>query len=329
MNPYKILEVSKNATEEEIKKAYRKKAFELHPDRCPGDEVAAKKFKEVQNAYETLTKKKNQQINFDDFAQSIFGDFFSFNQPFTQRGRDIQASTEIEFLQSVTGCEKEVELRRGESCKSCNGTGATSFESCSICHGHGMMSYRQGNVTVKTTCNQCGGKGKTITKECSDCNGDGVVKDTVKIKVRIPEGINDGDQIRLMGQGEQKEVPGDAYIRVRVKSHHLFKRENLDIKIIVPITFTQAVFGTTMNIPTVSGIKEITIPPSSKSGDQIKMPNMGFLNPQSRWKGNFVAELMIDTTMPTDEKLLNHLKELANLEIETEIIKEFKQNLQT
>lgn len=325
MNPYDVLGVSPNASEEEIKQAYRKLAFKYHPDRNAGDQDAEKKFKEIQNAYDKIQNKQSEPAAWsgDPFASGfdIFHDFFGFGHPRNQRpnkGRDISADCTISFLDAARGCTTNVNLRRGEACPTCSGSGAASdgIDVCSACQGQGAVSYRQGNMTVSTTCGRCGGHGKTITKPCNDCNGDGIIKDTVSIQINIPQGIKNGTQIRLQGQGEQKQIPGDAIIFVYVLDHHLFSRHQDDLKVKVPITFTQAVFGTEIEVPTLEGVETITIPPGSHAGDIITLPGKGLRNTQTGQIGNYIATLDIDTSNADSQRIKKLLLKLKRLENE-------------
>jgi molecular chaperone DnaJ len=310
MNPYEILGVTPNANEDQIKKAYRTKAFELHPDRNPGDTVAADKFKQVQEAYDKLTSKKQNSWPGPDFDMpDIFADLFSFrgfsqNTKTSTRGRDIHSECVIDFEESYFGCEKEIDMRRGEQCETCKGVGAepSGIQTCLTCAGQGVIMYKSGNMSVRTTCQECHGVGKKIKTPCDNCSGDGIIKDTIKVKINIPEGVKNGDKIKLSGQGEQKAQPGDAYITMKVKPHPLFERQDEHLTFVMPITFTQAVFGDEVEAPTLEGMKKIIIPPESKSGDVIRIQSKGFKNIHTRRRGDCFVVLEIDTSKPNDEK---------------------------
>lgn len=318
-NPYEVLGISKDATKDEIQSAYRQKSKLYHPDRNFGDKESEEKFKEVNQAYESIVN-GNQNVPFN-----IFDEFFSsgFSRP--ERGRDILSECRIDFLQAAVGCEIEIDFRKNGVCNSCKGTCAApdGIISCDVCKGQGGVVYRQGNMTIRTTCGHCYGQGKRIDKPCLDCGGDGLTRETEKIKINIPEGIRDGDRIRLTGRGEKKQLSGDGIILVKVNPHPLFKRLDDDLKITMPITFTQAVFGTTMEIPTLTGMHTVTIPQESKGGQEIRFVGMGLINPQTGRRGDYVVTLEIDTTIPESDKLKKHLKKLEGLEEMTETRKFF------
>lgn len=319
MNPYEILGISPNASEEQIKKAYRTLAMAYHPDRNPGDSTAAEKFQQVQQAYDKLTSKSSNQDFWSDTVpfdmSDVFGQFFSFRGFKTKpsnRGRDILADCLIDFEESYFGCEKEIDIRRGEQCETCKGVGAepSGIKTCTTCNGQGMVMYKSGNMNVRTTCQDCQGLGKKIIVPCTNCAGDGIVKDTTKIKVNIPAGIKNGDRIKLTGQGEQKDQPGDAYVSIIIKDHPLFQRDNDHLIYTMPITFAQAIFGETVKVPTMEDDVEITIQPQSKSGQSIKIPSKGFKNVHTGRRGDCFIILEIDTTIPEDEESQNLIKQI-------------------
>lgn len=336
MNPYEILGIQSGASEEDIKSAYRKLAMQYHPDRNPGDKAAEEKFKQVQTAYESLTKPRQNQQGFNPFdVNDIFEQFFDMHgynrrkpPPQQQRGRDIFSDCEITFMESAVGCEVTVNIRRGEACPSCSGTGAKETNKCPACQGQGMISSRQGNINFTSTCHNCMGRGTIISQTCNDCSGDGIVKDTVPVQVKIPEGIKDGDRIRLSGQGEQRgNRPGDAYVRVRVQQHPFFVRAGDDLTFTLPINFAQAVFGDTVEVPTLVGMQPITIPPESKSGREIRLVGMGLTNTQNGRRGDCVIRLDIDTSIPLDDTMKEYVRKLR--ETEGEEIKTFKEHLKS
>jgi molecular chaperone DnaJ len=306
------------ASEEEIKKAHRKLAMKWHPDRNPGDEEAAKKFKEVQAAYDAIVNPKPQPQFASHSPFDIFEQFFSYNdiRRSKPRGRDITSECTVEFLEAAHGCKKNVKIRRGEKCPSCNGTCAApgGIRTCPSCQGQGMVGFRQGNMSIRRTCGDCNGAGKTITEKCQECAGDGLIKDTIDIEVNIPAGIRPGDHIRLNGQGEQSENPGDAYIRVHVKPHNLFWRSDDNLNINLPLSYTDCVFGTEIEVPTLDGFKTIKVKAGSQPGKWIRLEGMGLRNPQTGIIGDYFIHLQIDTTAPQDEKLSELLQRLAEME---------------
>jgi len=332
MNPYDVLGVKQDATPEEITKAYRKLSKTHHPDRNPGDEEAVKKYREVQEAYELITegpKQTQQAFTHDPF--DLFGQFFNFGQQ-QKRGNDISCEKTISFEESFTGCDVEISIRRGETCPSCKGTRAekNGTEPCTPCNGQGSVTYRQGNMTVKTHCSQCSGIGKKIIKPCHECNGEGQVKDTNKINIKLPEGVRNGDRVRLSGQGNRgPDGCGDAYLIIHVTPHQLFERVDDDLTYYMPITYTQAVFGGEVEVPTLSGMKKSQIKSASKTGDEIRIHGSGFKNPQTHRTGDCVVVLDVDTTPPLDLESLELLKKLQDIESPSKVMLEFKKKLPT
>lgn len=309
MDPYQTLGIPRDATEEQIKQAYRKKAFEFHPDRNPGKE---EEFKRVQAAYEAL-QKSPQQDPFGNF-EDLFNSFFGFRQG-KPRGRDIFTTHSIEFMEAAKGCEIKVSLRSGEICTNCRGEGGT-FTTCNVCNGSGMTAYQQGHITVRTNCKACI-NGKKMSKVCSDCGGEGVAKGMETVSLQLPAGVRDGDRFRLAGRGERKGHPGDAYVIIKVNPHKLFTREDDDIVYDFPISFAQAVLGATIKIPTLEGFQEVTITPKTCDGEEIRLGGLGLANPQTRRRGDCVARLKIDVEMPDEAMgLIRELNKFTGLKQE-------------
>lgn len=311
MNPYEVLGVSQDASEEEIKSAYRKLAKEHHPDRGGSGE----KFKEVQNAYDSITNGVPQQ-GFDPF--DIFGQFFHVHHPKANRGGDIFKEHFVSFVMAARGGMIDVQIARNEICKDCNGVGAqpANITKCDVCHGAGMVSYRQGNMTIRTTCNKCGGSGKVIKSPCAHCHGTGKTKNNTPLQVNMPAGVREGDRIRLEKQGDPCPggVAGDAYIVIRVEPHPLFSRSNDDLCLMVPITFSQAILGDTIEVPTLDGMKPLVIAPGSSAGTLVRLRNLGLTNIQNGRRGDCVVKLDIDTTPPKDEKTMKIIKDMREME---------------
>lgn len=329
MNPYEILGISRNASSEEIKKAYRSKAMLFHPDRNLGDKEAEKKFKEVQAAYEAITNPKPQHRTNDPFdVTDIFEQFFNFNKrPRQQKGRDIYTDCTVSFIEAANGCEKTIDLRRGDPCAQCKGTGAKETKTCHNCLGNGKISFRNGPATIYSPCQLCHGSGKLVTQSCQECNGYGLTQETVPVTIKLPEGVRNGDHICLRGQGEKLGHPGDAYVVIKVDSHPLFSREHDDLVITMPITYPQAVFGFTTELPTLMGLQPITIPPEFRIGDVIRIPGMGFVNPHNGRRGDYVVKIELVTSIPTEKKAKEYLEKLAK--IETKERKEFAELCKT
>lgn len=353
---YNILGVEKNATQDEIKKAFRKKAHEYHPDKKTGDEV---KFKEINEAYQVLgnPQKRSQydqfgsafngaqgnggqggfggfggfsqggiDIDMDDLGDIFggIGDIFGFGggrkSQGSRRGNDMEMLMEIDFKEAVFGAEKNISFRKKTVCDRCKGNMAepgTKIETCSNCNGRGTEMKVQrtilGNIQVNTTCSVCGGEGKTYQKKCTKCSGSGVIMDTVNIKVKIPAGINNGESIRLSGQGEagEKGAPsGDLYLRVRVKTDNDFERDGYDIKNKASINFTQAVLGDRIDIDTVYGKVKLKIPAGTQSGTVFKLKDKGVKRLNGRGYGDHFVKVNIITPKNLNKKQKETLKGL-------------------
>ncbi|OIO39364.1 MAG: molecular chaperone DnaJ, partial [Candidatus Omnitrophica bacterium CG1_02_49_16] len=342
---YKMLGVDKNASQDEIKKAFRKKAHEFHPDKAGGN---AEKFKEINEAYQIVgneeKRKKYDQfgdaafanagfggtgMNWEDFmraAQGGQGGFSGFNggninidfgdlgdifgnigemfgfsmgggggQRRRARGADIQTELAIEFSEAVFGVNKDISLYKTVVCEHCRGNGAepgTSIITCKTCGGAGYVMQVQrtilGSFQSRSTCPDCGGEGKTAKTKCSQCHGTGLQKDTVEINVKIPAGIDDGQTIKLSGQGEASSsgVNGDLYIRIRVKSDSNFEREGNDILSVAEISFPQAALGDKISVITVDGEITLKIPAGTQSGQVFKLRGRGAYSLHGRNRGD-------------------------------------------
>ena len=350
---YEILGVEKNASDADIKKAYRKLAKQYHPDMNPDDKAAEAKFKEVNEAYEVLsdTQKRGQYDRFGhagvdpngfaggqgfgDFDFGGIGDIFeSFfggggfgrstktrNGP--QKGADLKYSMEIAFEEAVFGVEKDISISRLEACATCGGTGAkpgTSPTTCSHCGGTGQVQYKQSTpfgqfVNVKT-CDVCRGEGKIIVNPCATCNGKGKVKKSVKIKLNIPAGIDDGQTISLRGEGEpgSKGGPaGDLFVTVKVRVHPLFKRQGNDVICEIPITFVQAALGSELEVPTLDGKVKYTIPEGTQTGTVFRLKNKGVPFLRGNGRGDQYIKVDIDVPKKLNDKQKAVLKSFADI----------------
>ena len=335
---YEVLGVSKGATEDEIKKAYKKLARKYHPDMNPGDKEAEEKFKEINEANEVLSdpekKARYDQFGFAgvdpsygagageaggygagfDFGDlgDIFGSFFGGgfggaaqrrNGP--QRGESIRASVAISFTEAAFGCEKEVTLERSEQCATCKGSGCapgTTPEICPDCHGSGTVTRAQrtpfGVMQSQTICPKCGGTGKIIHQPCQDCGGHGSVRRRKTIQVSIPAGIDDGQTISLRGQGHAGRnggPSGDLLITVMVRPHEIFRREGTAVFCEAPITFTQAVLGAELEIPTIDGKVKYTIPEGTQTGTVFRLKGKGIPVLNGRGRGDQYVTVTIET----------------------------------
>ncbi|MGO4107264.1 molecular chaperone DnaJ [Paenibacillus sp. YAF4_2] len=340
---YEVLGLSKSASDDEIKKAYRQLARKYHPD-VNKEADAETKFKEVKEAYDVLSD-DGQRARYDQFGHvdpnqgmggaggfSGNGDFGGFGDIFDmffggggggrrdpnapQRGNDLQYSMTIEFKEAVFGKETEITIPRTESCDTCVGTGAkpgTKPETCSVCRGSGQQEVVQntpfGRMVNRRACSNCGGSGKVIKEKCGTCHGAGKVKKQRKINVRIPAGVDDGAQIRLSGEGEgglRGGPAGDLYIVIRVKAHDFFERENDDIYCEVPLTFVQAALGDEIEIPTLTEKVKLKIPAGTQTGTYFRLKGKGV--PKLRGYGQ--GDQHVKVTIVTPTKLTDAQKDL-------------------
>ncbi len=350
---YEVLEIGRDASDADIKKAYRKLAKQYHPDVNPGDKNAEAKFKEVNEAYEVLSDPKKRArydqyghagvdpnsfggagAGFGDFDFGGIGDIFetffgggfgrstrSRNGP--QKGADIKYSMQLTFEEAAFGVEKEISINRHENCSTCNGTGAkpgTSPETCKHCNGTGQIQYRQSTpfgqfVNVKT-CDVCRGDGKIITSPCPDCSGKGRVKKTVRRKVNIPAGIDDGQTISLRGEGEpgmRGGPAGDVYITIAVKPHAIFRRQGNDVVCEMPITFVQAALGAELEVPTLDGKVKYTIPEGTQTGSIFRLKNKGIPYLRGNGRGDQYVKVEIDVPKKLNEKQKELLRQFAEI----------------
>ncbi|HHV38392.1 MAG TPA: molecular chaperone DnaJ [Tepidimicrobium sp.] len=342
---YEILNVSKDATEDEIRSAYRRLAKKYHPDLNPGDEEAEKKFKEINEAYEVLGDPEKRQ-RYDTFGhagvngqegfgqgfggfEDIFDDIFDmFGGGFggqssrrarrrgPTRGSDLRYDLSLKFEEAVFGVEKEIQIRKAEACGTCGGSGAkpgTGKETCSKCNGTGEVRYAQqspfGQMVRVATCDQCHGEGEIIKERCSTCSGTGKVIKNKKIKVKVPAGVDTGSIISIRGEGEPGErggPAGDLFIYVSVEEHEIFTRKGNDIYFKVPISFVVAALGGEIEIPTLEGTITYDIPEGTQTGTRFRLKNKGVPNVRGVGKG----DLYFDVEVEVPRNLTDKQKEL-------------------
>ena len=351
---YEVLGVGRGASDVEIKKAYRKLAKQYHPDVNPGDKSTEAKFKEVSEAYEVLSdpQKKSRYdqfghagvdpnsfggagAGFGDFDFGGIGDIFesffggggfgrsSRSRSGPQKGADLKHSMEISFEEAAFGTEKEITINRNETCTVCKGSGAkegTSPTTCKHCGGKGQVQYNQSTpfgqfVNVKT-CDICRGEGKIITDPCTSCNGRGKVRKTVKRKVSVPAGIDDGQTLSLRGEGDSgsKGGPsGDLYITIIVRPHAIFKRQGNDVVCEMPITFTQAALGAELEVPTLDGRVKYDIQEGTQTGTIFRLRGKGIPYLRGNGRGDQYVKVEIDVPKKLNEKQKELLREFAEI----------------
>ena len=346
---YEILGVPKNASDDEIKKAYRKLAMKHHPDRNQGDaaKAAEVKFKEAKEAYEMLSDPQKRAAydqhghagvdpnmrggpgaeGFGGFAEAfgdIFGDVFGGGRRGhgggrqVYRGSDLSYAMEVSLEEAASGKDAQIRIPSWDDCETCHGTGAkpgTKPITCTTCHGAGAVQMRQGFFSVQQTCPQCQGKGKIIPEPCTSCHGQGKIKKQKTLEVKIPAGIDDGMRIRSTGNGEPGTnggPPGDLYIEIRLKKHDIFERDGDDLHCQVPLSFTTAALGGEIEVPTLAGKAAIDIPEGTQAGKQFRLRGKGIKGVRSSYPGDLYCHVSIETPVKLTEhqrKLLKDLEE--------------------
>lgn len=344
---YEVLGVERGISSSDLAKAYRKLAIKYHPDSNPNDEEAVAKFKEAAEAYEVLSddakRARYDQYGHagvdgnsggfhdvgdifeafgDLFGGSIFEDFFGGGRSRSRvrRGADVRCDVTLDLEEAATGTTKEVNLTRHELCTDCEGSGAapgSEPKTCGHCQGRGQVVQATGILRVQTTCPQCRGKGKVITSSCRSCDGSGAQPRSVALEVTIPAGVDDGMRVRLQGEGQASPdggPAGDAYCFIQVRPHSIFRREGSDLAIELPLSYSQAVLGTTVEIPTLDGKKSITIPSGTQSSEVFELRGMGMPDPRSGMRGDMLVQTFVEIPNKVSGEQEELLRKLAELE---------------
>ena len=345
---YEILEITRTASDGEIKSAYRKLALKYHPDRNPGDKAAEDRFKEAAEAYAILCDPEKRSMydrfghqgvrgagggpGFDPSVFSEFGDLgdilgsmFGFGDMFggrrrggPQRGADLRYDLEITFEESAKGVETTIQIPRQESCETCNGTGAapgTTAQTCAQCRGAGQVRFQQGIFTVARACPQCQGTGKTIAKPCTSCRGAGRVARERKLTVKIPAGIDEGQQLRLQSEGEAGAAGGPAghlYVVVHVREHKFFRRDGVNLFCEVPVNFTTLALGGEIEVPTLDGTESVKIAEGTQTGTTLRLRGKGMPDVNGRGKGDLMATVQVQTPKKLTKEQRQLLEQLAH-----------------
>lgn len=346
---YEVLGISRNASTEDIKKAYRKLARQYHPDANPNDKDAEAKFKEISEAYVVLSD-PDKRAQYDRFGHAGangqgfggfegfggFGDFGGLGdifemffgggtrrRPGPERGDDIRFELEITLKEAAFGLERDIKVPRVEVCSTCGGSGAAPGSKparCPSCDGTGQVQFAQntpfGRIVQSRTCDRCRGKGRIIEKPCLTCRGNGQVRKTRSIRVKVPPGVDNGSRLRLAGEGEagaRGGSPGDLYVYIHVKPHRLFRREADDLICEIPVSFVQAALGDEMEVPTLDGNAKIKIPEGTQSGTVIRLKGKGIPHINGYGQGDQHVIVKVVTPTKLNEKQKDILREFARL----------------
>jgi molecular chaperone DnaJ len=322
---YEVLGVDRNADEVEIKKAYRRLAMKFHPDRNAGDDEAEGKFKEVKEAFEILSDRQKRAAydqfghagvdpsaggfgggssGFGDIFDSVFGDIFGAggrSGTRAYRGADLRYDLEMTLEEAVAGTEIKIRVPTLIACETCDGKGSRSGrapDTCSTCGGAGQVRMQQGFFSVQQTCPRCRGSGKMVVDPCATCNGSGKTRGNKTIAVKVPAGVDNGDRIRLGGEGEPGQnggPPGDLYVNVVVKPHAIFSREESDLRCEVPIDFVTAALGGELDVPTLEGRVVLKIPPETQTGKMFRLRGKGVRSVRGGGVGDLICRVSVET----------------------------------
>ena len=337
---YELLGVGRNADEAEIKKAYRKMAMKHHPDRNPDDKASEEKFKEIQKAYAILSDKQKRAAydqfghagvdnsmgggpggfgGFGDVFEDIFENIFSGgrrqqHQSRGQHGADLQFNVQLTLEEAALGKQIEITVPRHVGCKTCDGSGAkkgTTPKKCETCEGMGQVRIQQGFFAIQQTCPSCHGEGRVITDPCTDCHGQGRVRESKNLTVKIPAGVDNGDRVRLSGEGEagiHGGSAGDLYVQVAVKPHSIFERHDSDLHCEVPISFITAALGGAIEVPTLEGRVTLKIPAETQTGKSFRLRGKGVKSVRGYATGDLLCRVVVETPV----NLSREQKELLN-----------------
>ena len=333
---YETLEVSRDASAPELKKAFKKKAMKYHPDRNPDNPEAAEKFKEAAEAYDVLSDSQKKSaydqfghqgvegmgaggpnfndININDIFGDIFGDVFGTRSSGrrSRRGSDLQYNLDLSLKEAVLGIQKTIKIPSHKECHDCNGTGAAKGSSpitCPNCNGAGQVRMQQGFFSVQQTCSNCSGTGQIIKDKCKTCGGQGAIKENKTLSVNIPAGVDNGDKVRLSGEGEWEKggQSGDLYVAIRVSENPIFEREGKDLYIESPIPFEISILGGAIKVPTLEGSISLKIPAQTQTGKIFRIRGKGASVVRDIRRGDILCRVIVETPSNLDKKQLKLL----------------------
>lgn len=338
---YEVLGVERGATEQEIKKAYRRVAMRYHPDRNPDDDTAEEKFKEATAAYEVLTDADKRAAydrfghaavdgsggsggfdggaSFSDIFGDVFGDIFGGGRGAGRgpaRGADLRYNLEIDLEEAVRGTTVTIRVPTMVSCETCHGSGARKGSSpinCTTCGGVGQIRMQQGFFAVQQTCPNCRGKGKVIADPCGACHGRGMTEETRTLSVKVPPGVDTGDRIRLSGEGEAGPdggPPGDLYVQIAVREHPIFERDGKHLFCEVPISFADAALGGELEVPTLDGRVKLKIPPETQTGKLFRLRGKGVTPVRGGATGDLLCRVVLETPINLNKSQKELLRQL-------------------
>jgi molecular chaperone DnaJ len=343
---YEVLGINRDASDEDIKKAYRKLAMKHHPDRNPDSKDGEEKFKEAKEAYEVLSEAEKRRAydayghagvnpqmggpgegpGFGGFAEAfgdIFSDIFGGGQGRGRssvfRGADLRYNLEVSLEQAARGTETKIRIPTMETCETCKGSGAkpgTSPKTCETCHGSGTVRLSQGFFSIQQTCPTCHGTGKMVSDPCVTCRGAGRLKKHKTLSVKIPAGVDEGDRIRLSGEGEagvNGGPPGDLYVVIHLKEHSVFQRDGDDLHCEMPISYSQAALGGEIEIPTLEGSAKIKVPAETQTGQVFRLRGKGIKGVRSTYPGDLLCEVVVETPVRLTERQKDLLRELEEI----------------
>lgn len=340
---YEVLGVHRNASDTEVKKAFRKLAIQYHPDKNPGDNEAEEQFKEITEAYEVISDPQ-KRAQYDQFghagvsgggfssagfgAGTPFGDIFSdiFGDLFGgrprgrgRRGDDLQYNLELSFEEAAFGVEKQIDVPFSKRCGDCGGSGAkpgTEPKVCPTCRGAGQVRFQQGFFSVSKTCSHCNGEGRVVENPCSSCRGTGMVRDTKNLAVKVPAGVETGTRLKLTGEGGQGIKGGgngDLYVAISVKPHAIFAREDNDVLCEIPISFVQAALGCEVEVPTLDGKVSMKVPDGTQSGRMFRLRGKGIPQLQGYGRGDQLVIIKVETPCNLNKRQRELLEEFAKI----------------